>query len=114
MPTVKFSLSDEYYQKLENMAREEGISIQDCIRNRIFQIKTIFTPAEAVRRALQKYLPGEPFTLPELYGDEWTLKRGEAGVFGKQFFQYIQDQCSNQIIFSEMVNSGRHAQYKIL
>lgn len=34
MPTVKFSLNDEYYAVLKEMAKEDGVSIQDCVRNR--------------------------------------------------------------------------------
>ena len=64
MPVVKFSLSDEYYEKLEEMAMNDGVSIQDYVRNRLFNLKTIFTPAEAVERALKKYKKGDTFTLP--------------------------------------------------
>ena len=114
MPTVKFSLNDEYFEKLEEMAKEEGITIQDYIRNRLFNVTTIFTPVEAVNRALKKYSSGETFTLPELYGDDWTIERGVAGVFGKQFFKFVETECSEKIKFDKMVNSGRRAQYKIV
>lgn len=113
MPTIKFSLNDEYYQKLQEMAQKDGVSIQDCIRNRLFNLKTIFTPAEAVERAMEKYGHGQYFTLPELYGKEWTIERGVAGAFGKQFFNYITDECTEKIEFVGMTNYGRHAQYKV-
>ena len=113
MPVVKISLNDEYYEKLTELAKEQGISIQDYIRNQIFGDTVTFTPAEAVDKALQKYSSGDLFTLPELYGEEWTIKRGVAGVFGKQFYNYVIDNYSDKIEFVGMTNYGRHAQYKI-
>lgn len=114
MPIVKISLSNEYYQKLQEMARKEKVSIQDYIRDRLFTETSIFTPAEAVERALNKYSSGEYFTLPELYGDDWTIERGVAGVFGKRFFNYVSDEGTDKIEFAGMTDYGRHAQYKML
>lgn len=114
MPTIKFSLNEEYYQKLEEMAKQDGISIQDCIRNKLFNLTTIFTPAEAVKRALKQCKPGDSFTLPELYGNEWTIGRGVAGVFGKQFFNFVKEEYPNVIQFEKMVDCGRRAQYKMI
>ena len=56
MPVVKLSLTDKYYQKLKNMADAEFMSIQDYIRSKIFQERTIFEPEEAymVRNGLLK------------------------------------------------------------
>lgn len=112
MPVVKFSLSDEYYEKLEEMAMNDGVSIQDYVRNRLFNLKTIFTPAEAVERALKKYKKGDTFTLPELYDEEWTIPRGVAGVFGKQFFNYVEDEYSDRIKY--VGTPKKHAKYEIL
>lgn len=119
MPKITFALNDEYFKLLKKMAEDDRVSIQDCVRNRLFNMNTIFTPAEAVNRVLKKcengeYLPGSKFTLPELYGDEWTIERGVAGVFGKQFFNYIQEECQDKIKFIGMTNYGRHAQYEVL
>ena len=114
MAVYKFSLDEEHSQQLETMAREEGVSVQDFIRNRLFHLTTIYTPTEAVRRAMVKYEKGDKFTLPELYGDEWNIQRGAAGVFGKRFYNYVIDECSDKIRFVEMVNYNRHAQYEIL
>ena len=113
MPVVKISLNDEYYDKLNSMAKEQGISIQDYIRNQIFGDTVAFTPAEAVDKALKKYKSGDLFTLPELYGEKWTIKRGSAGVFGKQFYNFVLDNYMDKIEFVGMTNYGRHAQYKI-
>lgn len=63
MPTIKFSLNDEYYQKLQEMAQQDGVSVQECIRNRLFNLKIIFTPAEAVDRAIEKYADGHNLLL---------------------------------------------------
>ena len=113
MPVVKISFSDERHQKLVELAKEQGISVQDYIRNQLFGDHAAFTPAEAVDKALQKYGSGDLFTLPELYGEEWTIRRGFAGVFGKQFFNYVADNCADQIEFVGMTNNNRHAQYRI-
>ena len=114
MAVYKFTLNDEYSEKLEEMAKEDGVSVQDCIRNRLFDLTTIYTPAEAVRRVMENYDKDHCFTLPEVYGDEWDIQRGAAGVFGKQFFNYVNEECRDIIKFEGMVNYGRHAQYKKL
>lgn len=113
MPTVKFTLSEEYYQELERWAEEEGVTIQDCVRNRLFNLTNIFTPEEAVNRALSKFAPGEFFTLPDVYEEAWTIGSG-AGIFGKKFFNYVETECQGRIEFVRMINSGRRAQYKVL
>lgn len=113
MAVIKLSLSDEYYDKLQEMAQSEKMSIQDYIRDRLFSEKSIFTPVEAVKRALDKYNSGDCFTVPELYGGDWTIERGIAGVFGKRFFNYIEDGGSDKIEFVGMTNYGRHAQYRM-
>lgn len=114
MPVVKFSLNDEYYKKLEEMAKEEGVSIQDCVRSKLFGIPMEYTPADAVERALKKYKKGDRFTIPELYEEDWNLPRGEAGVFCKKVFNYIIDACSDKIKYVGLVHYERHAQYEIL
>lgn len=50
MAVVKLTLNDEYYQRLKEMADAENKSIQDYIRDKIFNLSTIFTPEEAIRR----------------------------------------------------------------
>lgn len=119
MPKITFALNDEYYEKLKKMAAADGVSIQDFVRNKLFNLNTIFTPAEAVSRVMGKYKNGEytkgtRFTLPELYGEDWVIERGVAGAFGKHFFNYIQDACPETIRFVGMTNYGRHAQYEVL
>lgn len=115
MPFVKFGLDEESYKRLTRMAEEAGISIQDYVRKKVFeQPDTVFTPSEAVKRALASKKAGELFTLPDLYAEEWTLERAEAGVFGKRFFEYIEKhQKSLPIKFAGMTKGNRRAQYQI-
>lgn len=91
MPTVKFSLNDEYFKKLEKAAEDKGMTIQDYIRYKLFDLNTIFTVEEAVRRVQTGDYKDKTFSLPDLYGDSWTLERGMAGVFGKNFYNYISE-----------------------
>lgn len=117
MPIVKFTLNDEYYEKLQNMANAKKQSIQDYIRSTLFQINTIFTPEEAVRRIQaedfrEKFKNG--FTLPDVYGDEWTIERGPAGIFGKNFNNYVEDNPNLGIRYVDMGKYGRRAVYKLI
>lgn len=91
MPTIKFSLNDDYYRKLVGVAADKGMTIQDYIRYKLFDLNTIFTVEEAVRRVQTGNYTNQTFSLPDLYGDAWTLERGIAGVFGKNFYNYISE-----------------------
>lgn len=121
MPIIKISLSDdEYTQVLRMLGADEmtsKMSIQDFIRYKILGKSNpdIFTPEEAVRRALEKYSSeDEPFTLPDIYGDEWQLLNPRmTGVFGKRFFNYLKADSSSQIEYVGMVDRDRRASYKI-
>ena len=116
MPVIKISVSDQAYEKLSNMAKKDGISIQDLIRNKVLgDDTTLFTPADAVERALAKYDVGDCFTITELYAEEWAvMKRGVAGVFGKQFNTYVEENCPEKIMLVGKTNYDRHAQYKVV
>lgn len=117
MPTIRFDLNEEYKAKLEDAANAMHMKLQDYIRYKLFDLKTIFTADEAVKRIQNgdfddtaKYPDG--FTLPDVYGDEWTIERGPAGVFGKAFFNYItQDHPDLGIKFKDMGKNGRLAHY---
>lgn len=96
MTTIRFDLNDEYKEKLEQAAEAMQMSVQDYIRYKLFDVKTIFTVDEAVKRIqngdfhnLDKYPEG--FTLPDVYGKEWVIERGPAGVFGRRFNEYVED-----------------------
>lgn len=116
MPIIKISVDEQTYALLSSMAKEKGVSIQDLIRNKMLgQQTTEFIPATAVQRVFLKYNIGDLFTIPELFGEEWlVMKRGFAGVFGKQFFNYVAENFSDKIQFVGMTNRGRHAQYKVI
>ena len=112
MAVVKLTLNDEYYQRLKEMADAENKSIQDYIRDKIFNLSTIFTPEEAIRRIKNgNFESSEGFTLPDVYGDDWTIERGLAGVFGKKFYNYVKKKPELGIRFKDMGKYGRRAVY---
>ena len=49
------------------------------------------TAEEAVRRIKEYYKVGDTFTLPEVFGDEWTGDRERAGELGKEFRRYLEN-----------------------
>ena len=115
MPVVKLTLSQDAYEELQRLAGNQ--SIQDYIRSKIFG-STIFTVDEAVKRIQagdfddpEKYPDG--FELPDVYGDEWTIARGPAGVFGKQFYNHVVDNPDLGIRFKNMGKYGRRAVYTV-
>lgn len=90
MPVIKISLTEEEFRQLEELAAQQGMSIQDLFRFKLLNKKnpSIFTPEEAMRRALEKFSskgPGYRFTLPDIYGSDWSkLPSRMTGTFGKQ------------------------------
>lgn len=114
MPVVKLTLNDEYYEKLQKMAKEKNQSVQDYIRSVVFDLHTIFTPEEAVKRIQAGAVDHlDEFTLPDLYGNDWTIERGPAGVFGKNFFNYVEEHTELGIRFKDMGKYGRRATYTV-
>lgn len=113
MPVVRISLNDESYEELQGMAKGENLSIQDYIRKVVFKKEaTIFTVEEAVRRIQAGAVDHlEEFTLPDVYSDEWVIERGPAGVFGKNFFNYVEEHTELGIHFKDMGKYGRRATY---
>lgn len=112
MASTKYTLTltEEEKEQVEQQQKENGMedmSIQQYMKLYVLSKghpKSIFTPAEAVRRALL-YPQGAVFSLPALYGDAWTLKRGFAGVFGKRFFDYVVEHCPDTIEFIKVKNN---------
>ena len=104
MPLLKLSLTNEEMTRLEELAREEDLSLQDYIRYTIFGDRNPakFTPEEAERRAVEKYTADdEPFTLPDIYQEEWSeLNPRMTGVFGKRFFNYLRESESTVVEFA--------------
>ena len=117
MPIIKLSLMESEHAIITELAKNENLSIQDYIRYKMFGEKrsSKFTPEEAERRALEKYaLNDDPFTLPDIYENEWKeLEARMSGVFGKRFFNYLKKK-SNAVAFAGMSVDGRRATYKIV
>lgn len=115
MPIVKLSLTEEEFLCLSQLSEKEHLTKQDMIRFKLFGAKpsAVFTPEEAHRRALEKFTEqDEPFTLPDIYGEEWRkLNPRMTGVFGKRFFNYLKE--SDSIEFVGMTSDGRRALYRI-
>lgn len=115
MPVVKLTLNDEHYQEIKRLAEEKNQSIQDYIRSKIFG-NSIFTVDEAIKRVQtgnfdDPELYPNGFELPDVYGDDWTIPRGPAGVFGKNFYNYVEDNPDLGIKFKDMGKYGRRAVY---
>jgi len=107
MPYIKVSMSEENYDKLAKQAAAKGCSIQDLVRSRLFEDTTLFSPEDAVARALRKR-SGDIFTLPDLYPGEWTLPRGVAGIAGRQFFNLVNDHYANEIVYIGTVKRAKY------
>lgn len=116
MPVIKISLTKDQDEELRNLANEKEMSIQDFIRYTLFSKKnpSIFVPEEAVKRALKKFSKEDPpFSLPDVYGDEWSkLDPRMTGVFGKRFFNYLKN--FDSIDFAGMTPDGRRATYRVV
>ena len=86
------------------------MTIQDYIRFKLFNLNSSFTVEEAVRRVQSGNFT--TFTLPDLYGEAWTLKRGMAGVFGKNFYNYITNHSELGIRAQGLDRKSRREIYK--
>ena len=112
MPTVRFALNEDYYTRLENDAQNAHMNIQDYIRFKLFNEKTIFTVDEAVKRIQQGNFENSEFTLPDVYGEDWTITKEEgAGALGKSFYKYITDHPELDIRFVPNRLINRRAVY---
>ena len=111
MPTFRFDLNEEYSEKLKKDAEAKHLSIQDYIRFKLFSVTSIFTVEEAIKRIQGGHFEGQFFSLPDIYGDDWTPERGPAGVFGKNFYNYVEEHSELGIHFENMGKYGRRATY---
>lgn len=89
----KLQLSDEENKELEQKASEIGLDktayIKKCLKLDASE-KNIFTVEYALNLAKTKWSAGMPFTLYELYGDEWgKIRNGVAGVLGRNFYTFV-------------------------
>lgn len=117
MPTLKISFTDKQYENLKQIADEQGISIQDYIRMNVCSqtIPAIFTPQEAIKRALNQLELNTLFSLPDLYfPHEWKQisEINMAGTFGKRFYAYI-EKHNDDIEFVEMSKKTKLALYRV-
>lgn len=77
-------------------------------------VNVVFTVEEAVERIKNgdfddAALYPDGFELPDVYGDDWTIKTG-AGAFGRKFFNYVAD---NPDLGIRYIGKGpRRARYK--
>lgn len=89
----KLLLSDEENNELEQKAFEMGLDktayIKKCLKLEASE-KNIFTVEYALSLAKTKWSAGLPFTLYELYGEEWgKIQNGVAGVLGRNFYTFV-------------------------
>ena len=113
--TIKFTLSDENYEDLIRTTVASGYSsVQDYIRSILFPGQIDITPLDAVQKALSKYKTGEKFSVPEIYGTDWNIPNGMAGVFGRKFFSLVSKDYSAQIKFTGKHNKKQQAVYERL
>lgn len=109
---IKISVSDENYEAL--LLRANGDSLQDYIRSVLFPEQLAITPLDAVKRALAKYNPGDSFSVPEIYGEDWNLPNGVAGQFGRKFYSLVSDEFNDTIKFTGNYNDKNQAVYVML
>ncbi len=88
----KLLLTIEENEELEQNARKAGLDKTAYIKKRLglkASEKNIFTVEYAVNLA-KKWPKGMPFTLYELYGEDWArIQNGVAGVLGRNFYAYV-------------------------
>lgn len=90
---IKLLLSEEENKELEEKAKKIGLDktayIKKCLKLEASE-KNIFTVEYAVNLARTEWPKGSPFTLCELYGDDWgKIQNGVAGVLGRNFYKYV-------------------------
>ena len=113
MATFRFDLNEEYSQRLEDAAAEKRMSIQEYIRYRLFNETTIFSVDEVIRRIQTGDFIHKEFTIPDVFSnEEWSqIDRGNAGVLGKNFYQYTKDNPELEIEFVPDKQIKRRAVY---
>ena len=91
MATFRCDLSEEYSKRLENDASEKRMSVQEYIRYKLFDVTTMFTVDEVLKRIENGDYENKEFCVPDVYTEEeWgEIDRGNAGVLGRNFYNYI-------------------------
>ena len=113
MATFRFDLNKEYSKKLEDAAADKRMSIQEYIRYKLFGEITIFSVDEVIKRIQNGDLVGKEFTIPDVFTDEeWSqIDRGNAGVLGKNFYNYTKENPGLEIEFVPDKQIKRRAVY---
>ena len=113
MTTFRFDLNKEYSKRLEAEAEAKHMNIQEYIRYKLFDEVTIFSVDEVVKRIQAGNFENKEFTVPDVYTDEeWSqIDRGNAGVLGKNFYNYITDHSELGIRFVPDRTIKRRAVY---
>lgn len=118
MHNLALHLTDVQYGELFVKSQIEGLSIDAYIKKTLFGTDPgIFTPKEAIRRAMEKFDIGEYFELRDLYSDEeWSsMERGERIAFGRNFFSFTSVIEPGKVkLVEDTGNNGRRAKYELL
>lgn len=113
MTTFRFDLNDEYSQKLTAAAAENKMNVQDYIRFKLFNKKTIFTVEEIIERIQKGDFLNKEFTIPDVFSpEEWSeMEKGPSGVLGRNFYSHITENPDLGIRFVPDKKIKRRAVY---
>lgn len=113
MATYRFDLNKEYSELLEQQAKDHHMNIQEYIRYKLFNVVTIFSVDELIKRIINGNFENKEFTVPDAYTEEeWAgIDRGNAGVLGKNFYNYITEHPELGIRFVPNRTIKRRAVY---
>ncbi|MBM6884466.1 DUF1413 domain-containing protein [Pseudoflavonifractor phocaeensis] len=113
MATYRFDLNEEYSELLEQQAKDHHMNIQEYIRYKLFNVVTIFSVDELIKRIINGNFENKEFTVPDAYTEEeWAgIDRGNAGVLGKNFYNYITEHPELGIRFVPNRTIKRRAVY---
>ena len=116
MATYRFDLNEEYSKRLENDASEKRMNIQEYIRYKLFNETTIFSVDEVLTRIKNGNFEIKEFCVPDVYSeDEWSIiYRGNAGVLGKNFYNFITEHPELGIRFVPNKTIKRRAVYTLV
>ena len=118
MHNLALHLTDVQYGQLLVESMLEGLSVDAYIKKKLFNTDPgIFTPKEAIKRAMAKYEIGDTFEIRELYSDEeWAqMERGERIAFGRNFFSFTSKIEPGKVkLVEDSGKNGRRARYELL